>query len=166
MPHPYRELVDQEAKRAEDDLSAFRSRSLTIVTTSSGIITLITAVVTFAASKSEEERGLSDLAIAVVALALALFLAAAVLALLANAAGDITRPAGPELERIVTSGGWSTNSADEQEREVAEVTVAYVVSVRELAGKAADRLNWAIALQIAGLFVAAAAGVVTMLTIN
>ncbi len=166
MSHPYRELIEQEARRAEDDLAAFRARSLTIVTTSSGIITLLTGVVTFAASKSEEERGLPDITIVLMGVGLALFLAAAVVAMMANAAGIVDRPSGPDMEQAASREGWVEYDAVEQEREVAAVLVKYVTSVRTLSDRAADRLNYAIWLQIAGLAFAALAASSTMVALN
>jgi len=166
MGHAYRELIEQEAKRTEDDLSAFRARSLAVVTTSSGIVTLITAAVTFGASKSEVERGISDGAIVVMVIGIALLLAAAILALMANRAGDIQRPSGADLKRIVTSAEWSKNSSVEQEREVAETLATYVVSVRKVSDRVASSLNRAILLQIAGVLVAAVAGIIILLSID
>jgi hypothetical protein len=160
VTHPYRDLIEQEVSRAEQDLSAFRSRALTVVTTSSGIVTLLTGIITFGASKVEEEKGIPDAAIVIIAIALALFVAAAVFALLANSPADIDRPSGPELARITTSAGWV-----EHKDEVAEVLVTYLTSLRQAGDTAACKLTTAIWLQIIGLGVAAAAGVVTMLCV-
>jgi hypothetical protein len=167
VTHPYRDLIEQEVSRAEQDLSAFRSRALTVVTTSSGIVTLLTGIITFGASKVEEEKGIPDAAIVIIAIALALFVAAAVFALLANSPADIDRPSGPELARITTSAGWVEHKDEdgEQEREVAEVLVTYLTSLRQAGDTAACKLTTAIWLQIIGLGVAAAAGVVTMLCV-
>ena len=66
-----------------------------------------------------------------------------------------------------TSAGWVEHKAEdgEQEREVAEVLVTYLTSLRQAGDTAACKLTTAIWLQIIGLGVAAAAGVVTMLCV-
>lgn len=166
MSHAYRDLIEQEAKRAEDDLAAFRARSLTIVTTSSGIITLLTGVVTFAASRDAEELGLPAAAIALMGTGLALFLAAAVVAMLANASGIVVRPSTPAMEHAMSKEGWVEDDAVEQERQVAAVLVKYVTSVQALADRAAIRLNLAIWLQIAGLGFSSVATFATMVSLS
>lgn len=161
MTHPYHELIDQEAARAEDDLEAFRTRALTVVTTSSGIVTLLIGIVAFAAGDGADQA-IPDAAMIVVALALGLFIGAAAVALWSNKAAGTRRPSGEDLARITTPEGWTEFDAGEQEREIAEVLVPYILSVRAIGDTAASRLNAAIALQVAGLSAAAAAALLTM----
>lgn len=161
---PIRELIEAEAQRAEADLASFRSRSVAVVTTSSGIVTLLTGVFTFAASKTEDEAGLPDSAIVLLALSSACLVGAAVLALVANRSGDIDRPSGSGLERYVGAEKWAQGAADPdaEERDVARVLVDYVTSIRTLSDSTAQMLNRAIGLQILGVLLVAVGGVVAM----
>jgi hypothetical protein len=161
VEHPYTRLVEQEAKRVEDDLAAFRSRALTVVTTSSGVITLLTAVATFASSRAEKENGLSGGILLLVGLSLLLFVVAATLALMANAPGTCEKPSGDALRNLTSpdSGEWASEP-DQQERKVAKVNVTYLISVRVIAERSANFLFLAIAFQIGGLVLAAIAGLV------
>jgi disulfide bond formation protein DsbB len=163
--HPYALLLDAEAKRAEEDLSSMRSRALSIVTTASGIVTLLTALTTFAASKAENERGLSGRAVWLLGFALGLFVAAAVLALWANRPGDIRRP---KVTELTATARWNEKDSSgqpdtaDQERVAAEVLAEYVVSVRKLSDRAAMYLNLSIWALIAGLAFASIAAVVLL----
>jgi hypothetical protein len=161
-------LVQQEAKRAEDDLSSFRARALTIVTTSSGVVTLLTGLITLGASKVEEEKGLPDGVIVLLAFAFTAFVTAAGLALWANRGGEIDRPSGADLTALTEPSSWTEDAANpsEEERQVAVSLVKYVVTLRSLADRTASNLNVAIACQIAGITFAAAAGFVATVTIN
>lgn len=168
MTSAYLELIQQEAKRAEDDLSSFRARALTIVTTSSGVVTLLTGLVTFGASKLEKEKGLPDGVIVLLACAFAGFVVAAGLALWANRGGEIDRPNGADLSALTEPTSWQQDvlNPSEEERQVAATLVKYVTSLRSLADRTAKDLNVAIGCQIAGITFAAVAGFVAALTIN
>lgn len=168
MTSPYLELIQQEAKRAEEDLSSFRARALTIVTTSSGVVTLLTGLITFGASKFEEDKGLPDAVIALLACAFTGFVVAAGLALWANHGGEIDRPRGTGLTDLTERASWEADASNpsEEERQVAIVLVKYVKSLRTLADRTAVNLNVAIGCQIAGITFAALAGLVAALTIN
>ena len=88
-PNPYSALIDKEAERAETDLSDFRSRAVTVLTTSSAIVTLMTGLVTFAATKVDAKTfHVPILSILVVEVSLLFFVMALVFALIANAPWD------------------------------------------------------------------------------
>ena len=167
--HPYLDLINQEAKRAEDDLSAFRVRALAVVTTSSGVITVLTSVATLAASKAEKEAGLSGWVLGLIGAGLLSLVLAAALALLANAPGEVDRPSGAYLADITappedgSDSGWSIAS-EQHERRAASATVKYLVSVRQVGSRAARFLQWAIGCQVAGISLAAIAGFVALRT--
>lgn len=168
MVHPYRDLIEQEANRAEADLIAFRSRALTVVTTSAGIVTLMTGLITFGASKAEQEKGVPDAVIFFLVLAFVAFLAAATLALWSNTAKDVDRPSGKQLLELSEEPGWSEFNAEplREEKRVAHVLAVYVKSLRKVADKTAERLNLAIGCQILGLLLTALAGVIAVVTLN
>lgn len=166
MAHPYKELIDAEVGRSEGDLAAFRSRAISIVTTSSGIITLLTGVVTFAASKAEEEKGVPDCVIALLAISFLALLIACVIALWANMADDVFRPDADDLVELASYDAWTEYDPAEQERQIAEATASYLVDLQVISNTAARKLNCAASLQILGLAVAAVAGVVAALSIN
>ena len=154
--HPSLELIQSELTRAETDLTGFRSRALTVVTTSAGVVTLLTGLVTFAASRAEEDDGINAASVALIAVALAGFVVAAVLALFANRSREIRRPKADSLRVAVTPEGWYDDEDDsEHQREVASVLVTYLISVRNAADSTARTLNRAIACQIFGLLFAA-----------
>ncbi len=168
MARAYRELIDKEAERAEADLTAFRSRALSVITTSSGLVTLLTGLITFAASKAEDDKGVADGVIALLALSFAGFFVAALLGLWTNMSKDVDRPAGTELDALVDEERWERYAglSSSEERQVAKVTATYVKSVRSIADTAGCRLNLAIGFQVGGLLFAAIAGVVAAATIN
>jgi hypothetical protein len=161
VTYQYGIFITLEAKRAEDDLGAFRSRALTVVTTSAGVVTLLTGLVTFAASRVEEEAGISGLTVWLVAVALALFVLAGLLALIANVPRDVTRPSEKMLRDMFADVGWSESEAD-QARAVAECEVACLLSVRKLGNSVAWWLTAAIASQVVGLVFAAVAAIVML----
>jgi hypothetical protein len=161
--HPSLNLITAELTRAESDLTGFRSRALTVVTTSAGVVTLLTGLVTFAASKASEDAGVDDASVVLIAIALAGFVLAGVLALAANRARVIRRPRAASLQDAVTSEGWYDNESEtEHERAVASVLVTYLISVRTAADATARTLNRAIACQIFGLVFAAGSAVWTI----
>ena len=166
MAHPYRELIEAEAGRSEGDLAAFRSRAISIVTTSSGIITLLTGIVTFAASKAEEEKGVPDRVIALLAFSFLALLVACVIALWVNMADDVFRPDADNLVELASYDEWAEYDPTEQERQIAEATAKYLVDLQIISNAAARKLNGAASLQILGLALAAVAGVVAALSIN
>lgn len=153
---PYLTYIIGESERVENDLTSFRSRSLTVLTTSSGVIALITATIAFAASESETKAGISDQAIVSFGLSVAAFIVATILALLINRSAKVKRPSGDSL--IALTGEAWIKDAGEHERHVAEATARFVQSMHTAIDKAAKLLNWAIVFQIAGLILAGIAG--------
>jgi hypothetical protein len=163
VTHPYGSIIADEVARAEADLTAFRSRALTVVTTSAGVVALLTGLVTFAASASEEDQGLSTSAVVLAAIALAAFVAAGAVAMTANVPRTITWPDADDLADCTTESRWSDGEPEsEHQRVVAEVLVEYLRSLRLIGGTTALLLTLAIALQVAGLAVASIAAVITM----
>ena len=164
--HPYLTLIEAEAGRAEADLTGFRDRALTVVTTSAGVVTLLTGLVTFAASKDQKDAAIPKAAIWLVGLALAAFVAAALCALRANMPGTIQRPGGGSLTDCTKQELFTPNDTDNTEfemtRYVAKILATYVVSLREIADSTATWLTRATKCQIVGLVLASVATVVTL----
>ncbi len=162
---PYFGLIVDQARRADEDLASFRSRALAVVTTSSAIVSLLTAAITFGASKSEEDSGIPGLPIVLFSVSLAAFVLAAALAVHANRAGDIDRVPASQLIERSKAGTWSGSDAAqlrEREREVAHVLAKYLQSVRVLADNTASELNRAIRWLIVGLVFASIASIATV----
>lgn len=166
MSHPYRDLIERDAKRAEDDLAAFRARALTVVTTSAGVVTLLTGLTAFSASKSEEEAGLPRAGVWFVGFALGFFLISAVLALLAQRAGEVkTADKGALVARTVHAQWYEKTEdgepdTDDQERVAAKLTAEYAETVHGLAQDVAKKTNLAIAAQIVALALASIAALI------
>ena len=157
MTHPYADLIAIEAKRAEDDLASMRTRVLSIITTTTGIVTLLAVVTTFAASKDEVDRGVPTRVVVLLGIALGLFVVAAVLALAINFPQYIDRPKGDDLKAMTERAKWYEVDAQgqpdtpDQERVVAAVQTAYLVSVRALVGRSAWELLGSIVALVLGL---------------
>lgn len=166
MNHPYRDMIERDAKRAEDDLTAFRARALTVVTTSAGVVTLLTGLTAFSASKTEEEAGLPKAGVWFVGFALGFFLIAALLALLAQRAGKVqTAQPGALVARTepcVWYGSTPEGEPDtaDQERVAAKLTAVYAETVHALAQKVAKWANRAIVAQIIALVAASVAALI------
>lgn len=161
--HPYLTLISAELTRAEGDLTGFRARALTVITTSAGVVTFLVGLVTFAASKSEEERGLDVASIVLIGVSLAGFVLAGVLALVANMPRTIKRPSSESLQGATEPGVWRDGADDlEHQRFVAGILVPYVETVRAASDETANRVTQAIGCQIFGLAFAAAAVIVAM----
>lgn len=173
MTHPFRDLVNAEAERAEKDLAGFRSSAFTVVTASGAIITVLLTVLTFGAAQfgSEDDPALvSGTALGVFSLALILLFGAALCAVVANHPRELEhRPSSAALVAITSSAQW--RGVDEElpgepgstpEQEAAEVTAKYVGSVRAVAEKASFWLSLAIKVQAAGLFAVLVGGLVAL----
>lgn len=159
MTHPYATLIDAEAKRAEDDLTTFRSRALTVLSTSSGMVTLLSAALAFAASKRADDIGIPGWAVATLAASMLGFVIAAVLALLVNAPATIDQP---DLAQLASKAKWSDGyDQSEHERVAAGATAKYVASVRTARDAAGRWLLIAIGFQIAALAAAGLSAVIT-----
>lgn len=157
--HPHLTLIKEETERAESDLTGFRDRALKVLTASAGIVTVLTGLVAFAASKSQEDQGLPESGSWLVAASLILFVSAGVVALFANMPVEVDRVSGEGLRVRTTSDRWSTSDAAivQAEREVAAVLVTYMVSLRGAADRASRLLFVAIAIQMFGIAFAALA---------
>ena len=164
--HPYRTFIEQQAKRAEDDLAAFRSRSLTVISTSAGVVALITGLTAFSATKAKNEGGLPIAGVVFVGLALVCFLIASTLALLAQQSGKVETPDNDDMIELADRDRWyGTNDAGtpdtpDQERVTAKMTAKYAVSVHNVAQQAADYMDSAITSQIVALLFSSIAAVI------
>lgn len=163
MSDPYLDYLVAEAERVENDLSSFRARSLTVLTTSSGVVGLITAAITFGSSKAEEDAGIVDGAIALLGLSIAAFIVATVLSLLINRSAKVQRPSSESLAALTTEATWNED-ADEHERYVAVALAGFIGSMHDAIDTAATHLNWAIGAQIVGLVLGGTGGVVAALS--
>ena len=160
MAHPYAVLISSEVERAEADLTAFRSRALTVVTTSSGVVTVLTGLVTFAASTADRAVGLSAWSILFIALALAAFVVATVLALAANRTRSTEVP---DLDGLASVERWNDGDSDsEHERVASAVLIPYVNSLHAAAKQTAVLLDGAILSQVVGIVLASISAVIML----
>lgn len=165
MADPYLEFLATETDRVESDLASFRQRSLTVLTTSTSVVALITASITFGSSETESKAGIPNAAIAIFALSIGCFVAATVLALLANRSAKVKRPTAASLKSLTTTETWN-NDVEEHERYVASTYASFIESMHGAIDAAAEKLNCAIGLQIAGLSFGAGAGILTAAALN
>ena len=141
-------------------MSAFRGRAVTVVTTSSGVVTLLTGLVTFAASTADEAVGLSAWSILFIGLALAAFVVATVLALAANRTRSTEIP---DLTGLASVQRWDDgDSESEHERVASAVLIPYVNSLHAATKQTADLVDGAILAQVAGIVLASISAVITL----
>jgi uncharacterized protein with PQ loop repeat len=165
-PHPYREFIEQQAKRAEDDLAAFRDRAISVVTTSAGVVTLLTGLTAFASSKTKNEAGLPTSGVIFIGLSLACFLIASGLALIAQQSGKVITPTEEDMlnrtDPTVWYGKDDKGEPDtlDQERVVAKLTAEYASSVDRVAQQIAGYVDSAVGFQIVALVFSSVAALI------
>lgn len=162
MTHPYGALIADELAGAQADVVGFRTRAIGLLGASSAVITLLTAVVTYAGSKRDDDGGISDTAIVLIAAALSCFVAAAVLALVINRPVVVGRPDDATLALSATDTYWDADDDNVRQRYVAAINAEYLSNLRQSAERLGGLLSWAIRAQIAGLTLASISTIVTM----
>lgn len=159
MTDPYLDFIVEEAKRVEGDLASFRSRSLSVLTSSTAVVGLITAAITFGASKSEGDTGVSDNAIAVLAVGIGAFVVATMIALAINMAAKVRRPDADSLIALTGEPVW-TADVDHHERYVANSLAQFIQDMHVAIDRSAQLLNAAIGTQIIGLMLVSVGGII------
>ncbi len=159
MTDPYLDYIVEEAKRAESDLASFRGRALSVLTSSSAVVGLITAAITFGASDSESDAGISDNAVAVLGVGIGAFVVATMIALAINMAAKIRRPDASSLIDLTDEGAW-TADAEHHERYVANSLAQFIQDMHAAVDRAGQLLNCAIGTQIIGLILVSVGGVI------
>lgn len=144
MDHPLGRVIEDEVKRAEADLEAFRSRALTLIGLSGGLVALTSGLTAIAAGARTDV--LPDHGPGLLALALAGYVAAAICALMANLPRDVTPADADALEDLVSQ--WDEDGWD---RSVAAMLSKYLVSLRSINDEVAKWLTRAIKLTIVGM---------------
>jgi hypothetical protein len=137
--------IATEVTRAETDYQNVRSRALSIVGVTSGLVTLITALLGVA----EAEKLTAILGAARWSLfgGLVIFVLSTLCALLINRPQDITASNTDSLTTLVAND-WDDEGWD---RSVAEFLVKYLATLRNDNKRTASLLRWAIAFQLGGV---------------
>ena len=138
-------LIVAEVGRAESDFQGGRTKALSVVGIAGGIVTLTTGFLGVAAGSNKDFLQAGDRWALV--LALAAFVVAAILALIANLPAKVTLSKANELKPLVTEY-WDAEGWD---RRVAELYIDYLISLREANRRTAHLLTAAIACEIAGI---------------
>jgi hypothetical protein len=137
--------IASEVARAELDYQNVRTRSLSLITTSGGLLTLVASLLAVGVGTANaivptDSRW-------TVAIALVAFLSSAVCGLIINLPQRVISSDETQLGGIIEQH-WSESGWDE---EVAKVLVTYLVSLRDDTGHTSKWLRAAITLQICGI---------------
>jgi hypothetical protein len=146
VPNELGTLIAAEVTRAEADFQGGRTKALTIVGISGGLVTLTTGFLGVAAGGNKDFLKSGDRWALV--FAFAAFVAAAILALVTNLPSAVTLAKARELKPLVTDH-WDADGWDQR---VAELYVEYLISLRAVNSRTATLLTAAIGAEIAGIF--------------
>lgn len=142
MNSNYANFIKEELGYTDSTTADYRSRSLTIVTTSGGLVTLLAGLIAVASGGSKtwvfptSARG-------PLAVALSCFVLAAVLALLVHLPRNVKRATTEGLKALLTAADPDAEALDA----IAEVHFKTLKSLRRLNGQLAWFLLLAIALE-------------------
>jgi hypothetical protein len=144
-PNPFGAYIASEVARAELDFQNVRSRSLSLITTSGGLLTLVAGLLAVGVGSSNaivptDSRW-------TVAVALVAFLASAVCGLLINFPQGVVSSDEKKLGAIVKDH-WNDTTWDQ---DVATALVKYLVSLRADTRYTVKLLKASISLQISGV---------------
>jgi magnesium-transporting ATPase (P-type) len=145
MPNELGSFIAAEVSRAEVDFQTNRARSLSIVGVTGGIVGLVSGLLAIAAGSRRDI--LPKGGFVVLAVALLAFVAAAVFALCVNLPATVTAADMKAVKRFVESK-WD---ADDWDKQVADLYVDYVASLRTVNSRSAKFINASIVCEIAGI---------------
>lgn len=155
----YDDLLKDEISAEDARKESLEQRGLAVITTSGVLVTLLFALSALS-TKSEPTFDLSDFASVVLAIALALFVGAAVLALIVNQPMDYIAANPNDIEPLLEATPIA--SAEQARKDVALVRVIELRAARGCNGTKATWLVWAMALEVAAV-VAVACAVLSIL---
>ena len=145
MAHDLGGMIASEVTRAEGDFAAFRTRALSIVGVSGGLVTLVSGFLALAAGSGKPFLERSDRWALYVALAG--YVGAVVVALLMNLPGTVRLSKANELKPLVDDH-WDDEGWDQS---VASFLLEYLVSLRAVNERSATLLTFAIGLEMVGI---------------
>ena len=154
----YDELLKDEVAAEDARKDSLEQRALAVITTSGVLVTLLFGLSALS-TKSEATFDLSGFASVVMAFAVALFIGAAILALMVNRPMDYIGAKPDDIEALLNE--TPTPSGEAARKDVAFARVIELRAARTNNGKKADALLWAMKLEVA----AAAAVAVAVLSI-
>lgn len=145
MANDLGDFIRTEVGRAEADFVSFRSKALSVVVLSGGIVALVTGFLSVAAGSAQDilPSGARWLVVA----AMLAFVFSTACALIMNLPSDVTASDEGELGPLVEDH-WADDSWD---RQVALLQVDYLISLRAANASSARWLVAAISLEIAGI---------------
>jgi hypothetical protein len=145
MPNDLGAYISAQVTRAEADFAAFRTRGQSVLTVSSGLVTVLGAVLAFAVGQSHLK--LDTLTKVAAGLALALFIIATVFVLVMFLPSNaVTTKADQFKDRVDTQ--WDDAGWDQT---VALAEVEYLVSLKSANAHLANMLIGAIVAQVLGV---------------
>ena len=156
MPNELGAAVDAEVKRAEADFQGVRAKAIGVLTVAGGIVSIVTGFLAVAAGSHKDI--LPAHATWVVALAVSLFVAATILALMINLPADVWAVDVGDL-RDKVENEWESVGWDQ---EVAKFSVDYIDDLRKSNKHAMNLLALAIGAEIAGITVTGALAVLVV----
>ncbi len=157
MPNDLGTLIAADVVRAETDLQALRTRALSVVGISGGLVTLVSGFLAIAAGGDKDF--LPDAARWTVVSALFAYVMATVSALVINLPTDVTAANAEDLQALAQEH-WDDEGWDQQ---VAVLLSKYLVSLRTANASAARWLTVAIGFEIGGI---AATAVMAVLVVD
>ncbi len=155
----YDELLKDELAAEDARKDSLEARGVAVVTTSGALVTLLFAL---SALSTEEQATyeLSDFASVVLAIALVLFVGAAIVALLINRPMDYIGAKVDDIEKLLNAE--SPSGSEQARKDVAFARLTELRSARQINGRKADLLLRAMGLEVAAV-VAVGVAVVSIL---
>ncbi|MBU2698697.1 hypothetical protein CCO04_26780 [Pimelobacter sp. 30-1] len=147
-------LIHDEAHRAEADFSELRRHGQAVLTIAGVLVAALSTLFGFAASK-DDVVSMPRTAVALITISLVFFVMAGVFVLLMFLPARIKWPDARGLKNLVTAS-WDSPGWD---KSVADVTTDYLVSLRKANSAQHKKLSAAVGLEVAGIFLSAAAAV-------
>jgi hypothetical protein len=151
-PNEFGSYIQSEVATAEQDLQNFRSRALSIITTSGGLVALVSGLLAIAIGSKEEV--VSADARWTIGIALGSFVISTAFALIINLPQKASTGDANTFGALIQDH-WNDSNWDQQ---IAQIRVAYLLSLRKINFHDAIWLAASIALQIFGIaFIAVSA---------
>lgn len=158
MTNPLGAQIATEVARAESDMQTLRSRGQSVLTVAGGLVTVLAAILTLAASN--DEVALNGLAKASAGMALVLFFVAAVAVAVMFRPLSVQAPTVDSL-RDSLDKHWDNPRMNET---VAINDLNHLRGLRTANGHLANMLSLAVVAQVLGLFCVAALALVLLAT--
>lgn len=150
----YDSLLKEKLASEDARKSSLEQRALAVITTSGALVTLLFGLAALS-TKREATFDLSDFAETALAVALGLFIGAAVLALRTNTPVDYQEVEADAIQGRINETPPCTS--DEAIKDIALTRVDELRSAREKNGEKARQLQWAVGLEVAAVLAVAVA---------